>query len=103
MLYELLELLHSVERECKRTGVTLNAKKTKVMALNIQDPAMKTMDGTKLEAVRDFKYLGALMASTDKDMKVRKAHAWRALHSMRKVWKSNLTTELKRRLFVATV
>ena len=43
------------------------------------------------------------MASTDKDMKVRKALAWRALHSMRKVWKSNLKAELKRRLFVPTV
>ena len=40
------ELLHSVERECKRTGLTLNAKKTKVMALNIQDPTINTIDGT---------------------------------------------------------
>ena len=49
------------DAECKRTGLTLNAKK--VMALNIQDPTIKTMDGTKLEAVRDFKYIGAWMAS----------------------------------------
>ena len=73
------------------------------MALNIHDPTIKTMDGTKLEAVRDFKYLRACMASTDKDMKDRKALAWRALHSMRKVCKSNLNVKIKRRLFVATV
>ena len=63
------------------------------MALNIQDPTIKTMDGTKLEAVRDFKYLRAWMASTEKDMKVRKALAWRAMHTLRKVWKSNLKAE----------
>ena len=97
------ELLHSVERECKRTGLTLNAKKTKVMALNLPDPTVKTMDGTKLEAVNDFKYLGAWMASTDRDIQVRKALAWSALHSMRKLWKSNLKAKIKRRLFVATV
>ena len=57
------------------------------MALNIQDPTIKTMDGTKLEAVRNFTYLRAWMASIEKDMKVRKALAWKALHSMRKVWK----------------
>ena len=43
------------------------------------------------------------MASTNKDVKVRKALAWRALHSMRKVWKSNLNVEIKRKLFVSTV
>ena len=48
------ELLHSVERECKITGLTLIAKKTKVMALNIQDPTIKTTGSTKLEAVRDL-------------------------------------------------
>ena len=78
-------------------------RKTKVMALNIEVPTIKTMGVTQLEAVRDFKYLGARMASAEKYMKVRKPLAWRALHSMRKVWKSNLKAELKKRLFVATV
>ena len=43
------------------------------------------------------------MESTEKDMKVLKVLAWRALHSMRKVCKSNLKAELRRRLVIATV
>ena len=74
------ELLHSVERECKRTGLTLNAKKIRVMFFNKQDTTIKTIDG---EAVRDFKYIGAWMASTS-----RQRHEG---------------PELKSRLFVATV
>ena len=37
------ESLHSVERECKRTGLALDAKKTRVMVLSIQDPTITTM------------------------------------------------------------
>ena len=37
------------------------------MALSIHDPTIKTTADTTLEAVRDFRYLGAWMASTEKD------------------------------------
>ena len=36
-------------------------------------------------------------------MKVRRARAWKVLHSMTKMWKSLLSNQLKRRLIVATV
>ena len=36
-------------------------------------------------------------------IKVRKALAWNALHSMHVIWKSKINLPLKRRLFVATV
>ena len=48
-------LLKAVEKECKRIGLGLNAKKTKVMPINVQDVTVKTMDGTILELVDDFK------------------------------------------------
>ena len=44
-------------------------------------------DGYKLEEVQDFKYLGAWMESTAKDIKQRKAAAWRACSKMSKIWK----------------
>ena len=68
-----------VEKECKNIGLGLNAKKTKVMPINIRanEVNVKTMDGTQLDVVDDFKYLGSWAASTDHDIKVRRAQAWK--------------------------
>ena len=100
---EARDLLLAVESECKKMGLQLNTKKTKVMAYNIDDTNISTLDGTVLEVKTDFKYLGSWIASTEQDMKIRRALTWNALHRMGKVWKSGLGDDLKRRLFVATV
>ena len=97
------KLLTEVEKHCARIGLGLNAKKTKVMAENVDDPSVTTLDGTLLEVVPDFQYLGGWIASTQRDMKIRRARAWKALHGMKKVWQSALDNQLKRRLFVSTV
>lgn len=39
-----------------------------------------TLGGTALKEVKDFKYLGAWVGSTEQDVKVRKVLAWRALN-----------------------
>ena len=41
--------------------------------------------------------------SSEKDIKVRKALAWNALHRMHVIWKSKINLPLKRRFFIATV
>lgn len=94
------ELLLAVERKCKKIGLTLNAKKTKVMAFNIEDKAIATAGGMVLEVVEDFKYLGTWIASTEKDLKVRKALAWKALYGMRKEWNSEVISSWRQ--FVAS-
>jgi len=98
-------LLNDVERECKNIGLGLNAKKTKVMPINIDPNAVNvnTLDGTKLNVVDDFKYLGSWVASTEHDIRTRRAQAWKVLHDMKKIWKSNLSPQLKRRVFVASI
>ena len=73
------------------------------MAENVDQPVVTTLDGTQLEVVKDFQYLGAWIASTKHDIEIRRARAWKALHSMKKVWQSSMQDDLKRRLFVATV
>ena len=81
------ELLLTVEKECKKVGLVLNAKKTKSVAYNIDDPTpLHTFDGTYLEWKDDFK-----------------AQAWRALNGMTKIWKSNMSKDLKIRFFIATI
>ena len=73
------ELLSHVETSIAKVGLKMNSGKTKYMSYNLsQGVPLKTNDGTALEEVSDFKYLGAWMVSTEKDIKMRKGAAWRA-------------------------
>ena len=56
-----------------------------------------------LRTVDDFKYLGSWVNSTNQDIRVRKAMAWKALNGMNVVWRSSLSRDLKIRFFRATV
>ena len=96
-------LLLSVEGECQKMGLQLNAKKTEVMTFNIGEKAkITTKNGTILAVKEDFKYLGSYISSTEKDIRVRKAHAWRELHSMASRIFGTLD-DLKRAIFMASV
>ena len=64
---------------------------------------IQTVDGNPLEEVKDFKYLGSWVRSTEQDIKVRKAMAWKACNKLTKIWKSSLPRQLKVKLFQATV
>ena len=94
-----------VELECAKVCLLLNTKKTEVITYNIpqEHPPLTTIDGTALNEISDFKYLGAWVNSTERDLKVRKALAWRALNGMTSVWKSNLPRHIKISFFSATV
>ena len=50
-------------------------KKTEYIAYNLpaEHPPLRTVDGTVLREVNDFKYLGSWVNSTDRDVKVRRA------------------------------
>ena len=60
-------LLTLVERECLKIGLTSNAKKTKVMSVNLPLTALQSANGIPLETVDDFKYLGSWVNSTNQD------------------------------------
>ena len=59
---------------------------------------LTTAGGTVLKEVEDFKYLGSWVNSTEQDLKMRKALAWRALNGMTSVWNVNLPRQIKLRL-----
>ena len=98
------DLLTSIETTAAQIGLEMNAKKTKVMAYNHSDEVkVMARDGTQLEVVQDFKYLGSWIDSTEKDVKIRKAEAWRALNKLNKIWKSNLSRGIKISLLSSAV
>ncbi|XP_072025188.1 uncharacterized protein [Amphiura filiformis] len=69
------ELLHLVETAALTVGLSMNAKETKAMVCNMAASPIRTLDGSKLEVVDDFKYLGASawIGSSEKDFNIRKA------------------------------
>ena len=98
------ELLNQVQAESKKIGLVLNSDKTKFIALN--SPTNVQLHGEEneeIEKVDDFKYLGSYVMSTAKDVKIRKAKAWKALNDMNTIWKSDISREIKERFFIATV
>ena len=76
------KLLLRVEKSVGKIGLKMSAGETKYMAFNNNGEAIKTSDDTELEEVNSFKYLGVW--STEKDIKFRKAAAWRACDKLTK-------------------
>ena len=96
-------LLHRLELATQTIGLFLNAKKTKYMHLNpTTDFGIQSIGGTQIEKVDDFKYLGAY-TNTSHDIDTRLAHAWSALNSLNKIWRSGTSSKTKIDLFKATV
>ena len=93
----------AVEEECNHVGHGVNAMKTNSMSIKINAIIFKTRDGTQLEIIDDYNYIGAWVASAKRDIGIRRAKAWKALHNLKKVWKSNLANQMKLQFFVATV
>ena len=86
-----------------QVGLHMNSAKTKCMKFNQDHVQLKTQDDSQLEIVDDFKYLGSWVKSSEQDVKVRKAMAWKACNKLSKIWQSRLSRNVKIRLFQTTV
>lgn len=88
----------------QKVGLGVNAEKTKYLTYNNEESGpITTEEGTELERKEDFNYLCSWIDSTEKDMKIGKAQAWRALTKMKNVWESRASQDLKVRFFLAAV
>ena len=99
------QLLGAVEYQCNKVGLNLNAKKMEYMTINIQLPhlPLKTNNLTLLREVDNLRYLEAWVQSSEQDVKIRRALAWKALNGMQNIWKSNILRKIKLSLFQSTV
>ena len=99
-------MLSRLENEAAKVGLYCNSDKTKYQAFNQdhdQHHCLVINDGEDLKEVKNFKYLGSWMESSEKDINIRKSMVWSACHKLRKIWSSKLPRKLKVRLFIATV
>ena len=73
----------------------MNVSKTKFMAYNTNEtPTLCTNEGSHLDQVKDFQYLGSWVDESEKDFKIRKALAWKGYTKMRTLWNSNLPVSI---------
>ena len=80
-----------VESECTKVGLRLNPKKTKVIThyIKSEHSPLTTIEDSALKEVKDFKYPGSWVNSSEQDLKGRKALAWKEMNGMASVWNSN--------------
>ena len=64
---------------------------------------ISTLEGTPLNLVDKFTYLGSSVESTEKDIETRLTKAWTAINRLSIIWKSDLTDKMKRSFFQAAV
>ena len=99
------DLFQSLEQASNGVGLYLNETKTECMnrcQSNNHHP-VRTLNGTALKQVDDYKYLGSYISSSEKDFITRKGMAWSACNDMHKLWSSHLSNNLKIKIFKATV
>ena len=98
-------LLHKVESASKSTGLFLNPSKTKYIHINPStNDSVHSSDGSQIEKVEDFKYLGSYTNSQhDFQWQCRKAQAWAAVHALDKVWRAPICRLTKWKIFRTTV
>ena len=83
----LKELLSRVESECTKVGLRLNPKKTKVIThyIKSEHSPLTTIEDSALKEVKDFKYPGSWVNSSEQDLKGRKSLAWKEMNGMASV------------------
>ena len=95
-------LLHNLERAAIGIGLHVNAHKTEYMRFN-QTGDISTLNGSSLNLVDKFTYLGSNVSSTRTDIDTRLTKAWTAINRLSVIWKSHLADKMKRSFFQAVV
>ena len=95
-------LLYNLERAAAGIGFHVNAHKTEYMCFN-QIGYISTLNGSSLQLVYNFTYLGRSVSSTEADIDTRLAKPRTALDRLSVIWESDLTDKTKLSFFQAAV
>ena len=94
--------LHSLEWAAAGISFHVNTDKAEYMCFN-QRGDISTLNGSSLNLVDLFTYLGSCVSSTETDINSQLAKAWTAIDWLSVIWKSNLTDKIKCSFFQAAV
>ena len=92
-------LLQSLEQAANQVGLHCNESKTEYLSTSPESSELKSLNGSSIKRVEDFKYLGSHINDSQKDFNIRKALAWDACNKLDKIWCSNLPSILKIQTF----
>ena len=87
-------MLHSLEQAAAGISLHVNAHKMEYMCFNQRDN-ISTLNGSPLNLVDKFTYLGSSVSSTKTDINTQLAKAWTAIYRLLVIWKSDLTNKMK--------
>ena len=99
---QLENVLHSLEQAAAGISLHVEAHKTEYIWFN-QTGDISTLNGSSLELVDKFTYVGSIVSSTNTDIDTQLAKAWTDMDSLSVIWKSNLTDKMKWSFFQAEV
>ena len=102
---ELKTMANELKRASSKVGLSMNLGKTKIMS-NIDNLANIKIDDVVIEKVEEYKYLGRTIAfsdKTNKELKVRRANAWKSFWAQRRILMSKIKFNTKMRIFNSTV
>ena len=102
-MHDAQETLRQIEEAAALVGLSINPSKTEYMKYNLEEGLITSLDGNLLKEVDDYKYLGAWISSSKKDISTRIAIAWSTAHKLDPIWKSKLPNNTKIRLLTSTV
>lgn len=96
-----------LERCALSIGLRLNLGAGKTERFNLADTVdptpLLTSKGEIIPIVKHYKYLGVFATDQYHDWSVRQGKCWAALKSLKGVWESNISAEIKRALFYALI
>ncbi|WP_353805815.1 reverse transcriptase domain-containing protein, partial [Acinetobacter baumannii] len=104
----LQQLVNRLSDACREFGLAISLDKTKVMAQGVSTRPAISIDGSSLEAVEEFPYLGSTVSSSlvlDAELNKRVAKAAVVMARLNsRVWKNpSLTAKTKLRVYQACV
>ena len=106
-LQDLQDKVNALSKAAQHVGLRISQDKTKLLRTNNQQEAPVTIEGTAVEDVSEFVYLGSKISKTggtDEDIKARIKKAQQAFTILRPVWKSTaISIKTKLRVFNSNV
>ena len=106
-LQDLQDKVNALSKAAQHVGLRISQDKTKLLRTNNQQEAPVTIEGTAVEDVSEFVYLGSKIrkkGGTNKDIKASIKKAQQAFAILRPVWKSTaISIKTKLRVFNSNV
>ena len=104
---DMQEKTNQLVTSAAKIGLKINVAKTKIMKINTRADEPITLDGTSMEEVNDFVYLGSKITTdgdSEVDVQARIAKATGAYAALRNIWRSSkISNHTKVRIFKSNV